>query len=79
MQPIRPLSDKQQFWLKHIEAQQLSGESRNNYCTRHGLKSDQMSYFKKYLKDRSIPGKSESSFVKINTFCNDAVLCIYPG
>ena len=66
MQQIRPLTEKQQFWLKHIEAHKLSGESRSEYCSRHGLKSDHMSYFKKHLKQRGNAGKVVSNFVKIS-------------
>ena len=65
MQQTRPMTEKQQFWLKHIEAHKLSGESRSKYCNRHGLKSDHMSYFKKNLKQRGSSGKAVSNFVKI--------------
>ena len=65
MQQTSPMTEKQQFWLKHIEAHKLSGESRIEYCNRHGLKSDHMSYFKKHLKQRDSSGKAVSNFVKI--------------
>ena len=65
MQQARPLTDKQQFWLKHIEACKHSGQSLSEYCNRQGLKSDHMSYFKKHLKQRGSSGKAVSNFVKI--------------
>jgi len=65
MQQIRPLTEKQQFWLKHIEACKSSGESRKEYCKRHGLKSDHMSYFKKYLKRSGSVDKVASNFLKV--------------
>jgi len=65
MQQIRPMTEKQLFWLKHIEGCKSSVESRKEYCKRHGLKSDHMSYFKKHLKQKGPAGRKASSFVKI--------------
>ena len=65
MQHPRPMTEKQQFWLKHIDAHQKSGITRNEYCNLHGLKSDQMSYFKKYLKQSGFKANAESNFVKL--------------
>ena len=65
MQHPRPMTEKQQFWLKHIEAYQKSGLSRLEYCSRHDLKSDHMSYFKKYLKQTGRKEKDVGNFVKL--------------
>ena len=74
MQQIRPMTEKQQFWLKHIEACKSLGESRKEYCKRHGLKSDHMSYFKKQLKQRGPVGSEASSFVKIATLASENLM-----
>lgn len=59
------LTEKQQFWLGHIEAQTRSGLTRRAYCEQHSLAIQQMSYFRAYLKKKSAPANERSGFVKV--------------
>ncbi len=44
------LSAKQRSaWADHIQSQRASGVSQQAYCTRHGLKAHQFSYWKHQL------------------------------
>lgn len=45
MQQNQLMTEKQQFWLKHLESCKSLGLSRKEYCRQHGLVPDQMSYF----------------------------------
>ncbi len=40
---------KRSVWADHIQSQRESGVSQQAYCTRHGLKSHQFSYWKHQL------------------------------
>ena len=59
------LTEKQQFWLKHIESCKSLGLSRKEYCRQHGLVSDQMSYFSSMIARKKTSPVSVNNFVKI--------------
>jgi hypothetical protein len=59
------LTEKQQFWQGHIEAQGRSGLTRRAYCQQHSLAMQQMSYFRAYFKKRSMPAQDRGGFVKV--------------
>ncbi len=42
-------SQLKDHWKNHIEAWQASGLSQNAYCREHGLKSNQLCYWKRKL------------------------------
>ena len=67
MQQKQLMTEKQQFWLKHIESCKNLGLSRKEYCRQHGLVSDQMSYFASIIAKKKSNPVSANNFVKIET------------
>jgi hypothetical protein len=59
------LTEKQQFWQGHIDAQARSGLTRRQYCEQHALAAQQMGYYAAYLKKKTCPPKSRSGFIKL--------------
>ena len=53
---------KRRFWQVHIRAWGKSGLSQNEYCSRNKLKSNQLCYWKKKIKDES---RSTVKFVPV--------------
>ena len=51
------LTNKKDFWLRHLEALSEAGTSQRAYCDAHGLKAHQLSYWKNKLQhnDQSKP------------------------
>jgi len=46
--------EKRRFWKAHIQAWERSGFSQNEYCRRHKLKNNQLTYWKtKFKHERS--------------------------
>jgi len=46
--------EKQRFWKDHIQGWEESGITQTDYCSKHGLKRDQFTYWKgKLVQDTS--------------------------
>lgn len=62
---MRQLSPTQRSaWADHIQSQRTSGLSQQAYCTRHGLKAHQFSYWKHQLASTvNEPSKSQAKSV----------------
>ncbi len=56
-----PTSQLKDHWKHHIEAWQASGLSQNAYCRKHGLKSNQLCYWKRKLTTSKVDSAAASS------------------
>ncbi len=57
------ISRRAAFWRQHIAKYQASGESRVEYCRRHGLKVHQLAY-QVGLHNKATP-EEQSSFAQV--------------
>lgn len=62
---LSSFTEKQQFWLGHIEIFKKSGLSRKEYCDRHGLELQHMSYFAAYVKKKVGRQNRNDGFIKL--------------
>ena len=46
------------FWTQHLDAWHASGLSQNAYCRKHGLRPNQLSYWKRKLAESNVSYKS---------------------
>ncbi len=49
-----PLTEKQRYWLKHIETAEREGLSPRVYAERHGLRTAQLYYWRSMLRRRGV-------------------------
>ena len=49
-----PLTEKQRYWLKHIETAEREGLSPRVYAERHGLRTAQLYYWRSTLRKRGV-------------------------
>ncbi|MEM7621335.1 MAG: hypothetical protein AAF228_12950 [Pseudomonadota bacterium] len=59
------LTEKQRHWLGHLEACRSAGFSMKAYAEKHGLKLQQLYYWKKYLRQLGVlEVEQKATFVK---------------
>ncbi len=49
-----PLTDKQRYWLEHIQTAEREGLSPRAYAERHGLRTSQLYYWRSTLRKRGV-------------------------
>ena len=49
-----PLTEKQRYWLDHIETAEREGLSPRVYAKRHGLRTAQLYYWRSTLRKRGV-------------------------
>ncbi len=49
-----PLTEKQRYWLQHIETAEREGLSPGVYAERHGLRTAQLYYWRSRLRKRGV-------------------------
>ena len=51
-----PLTEKQRYWLEHIETAEREGLTPRAYAERHGLRTSQLYYWRSTLRKRGVFG-----------------------
>ena len=54
-----PLTEKQRYWLEHIETAEREGLSPRAYAERHGLRTSQLYYWRSTLRKRGVLATAE--------------------
>ena len=67
-QDTQDLTDKQQHWLKHIQACASSGVSVKAYAEQHGIKIKTLYYWKKALVKKGVLPRSRKPRTPAVTF-----------
>ena len=49
-----PLTEKQRYWLDHIETAEREGLSPREYAERHGLRTSELYYWRSTLRKRGV-------------------------
>jgi len=55
-----PLTEKQRYWLEHIETAEREGVSPRAYAERHGLRASQLYYWRSRLRKRGVLAGAEA-------------------
>ncbi len=76
-------TEKRRFWQVHIRAWERSGLSQNEYCQQNQLKSSQLCYWKKKLRNNNsspvnfVPVPIQSNDIQLNPPGKDSGLTLY--
>jgi hypothetical protein len=60
------MTEKQKFWHAHIESQEKSGLTRQQYCSEHGLNLVHMGYYAAHFRKTERRERRKSGFVKVS-------------
>jgi transposase-like protein len=60
-------TDKQQYWLEHIEAAKSSGLSIAQYAKQHDIKAQKLYQWRSVIKNRSSTISTQETFTRVVT------------
>ena len=60
-----PLTEKQRYWLEHIETAEREGLSPRAYAERHGLRASQLYYWRSRLRKLGVLAQAPVELVPV--------------